>query len=465
MALVTVTKNGTSMTVDQANLGIWTGAGWSQQGASAPQAPTATRPSVFSTPTQQTNIAPMPDSATPQGMTRLQVGQFESLDQFQNDYDDIRAVGNPDAGGYWVGYKIPKATVIAPNGQRVVVRTDNRPGKFRTLNEMTNQGFKVEKAPGISADNTIVAPGATNMATRPIIQLASGQRISPQDPNYDVYASQQGAQKVPQSNIASVAGATPNAATTGGDQSGWTDSMKQGYKQSSDALNERLTAQAGWTDSMKQTYEALQSYTNDLRNQGKIVNPKVKLDDSVIGRLMDQAKTEISPFYKQIFEQANTDLSRALKSTAQDLEGRVRNIGQAFGRGTEQAQESFARRGLEFSSDRTREEQRLADEAKTGIEEASRTAEEAAMRAGTATEREVGSANITASRQVVPTGWTPLQGKPGQYGLGAATGSRDLFAPVGGTIGTTERAKEYDVQSRKNELINAEQNIRSAYTM
>lgn len=164
--------------------------------------PTYTPP----TNTQQTNTQSnqssdpyfyTPTEPIPAGYDKLDIkwaSDFEKL-KATSDYENIRAVGNPDHGGYYIAYKIPTAVVIGPNGERVKVRTDNKTGTYRTEAEMLAQGFQKESAPGVAANGSTPGNTAMSVGNRPTLITAYGQTVSPTDPNYSAYENSPGVRK------------------------------------------------------------------------------------------------------------------------------------------------------------------------------------------------------------------------------------------------------------------------------
>lgn len=214
MALMQVQKNGTIMQIDAGNLSIWTSAGWTPvQQSSSSSTPTSsqTQPTTQSQPSQ-TYTPPQPTSSAPTSGGNVNLAAYgitnpnqsltsDQMARLQADYDNLQPVNVVDGGVYktigYTGYLIPKATVVGPNGDRVVVRTDNLTGKYRTANEMTSQGYKIEgNTPGQSADKTITSNGVMDQGQRPALKLRDGTIVQPTDPNYDKYSTVQGVTKI-----------------------------------------------------------------------------------------------------------------------------------------------------------------------------------------------------------------------------------------------------------------------------
>lgn len=219
--------------------------------------------------------------------------------------------------------------------------------------------------------------------------------------------------------------------------------------------------QTGWTDSMKQSYAAMQGYVEKITSNGQIVNPDIKIDDAMIQRFTNQAKTELGSYYGQIFNQADQDLKTAAESISQGYAKNARDIGLQYGNQLENKQEDLAARGLGLGQFRDQEEKKIADAAGRSLQDATDAATEAARKVGTAGERELGSAKIGSFNPSITTGQSLQLGAPGQYGLTGGNGTRSLFSATGNTTGTLQADQLNAEESRKQELINNERGLRA----
>lgn len=231
------------------------------------------------------------------------------------------------------------------------------------------------------------------------------------------------------------------------------------YKASSDVP--QATDQSGWTDSMKQMYDALNQYISKMEAQGKRLNPNITIDDAIIQKFKNQAKTELDPYYSQVFQQAEEDIKRGLSQIGQDYETKARSLGLEYGKALEGTQEKFARKGLEFSSQRGKAEQSLADAAQRSLEGLQLGSQRQAGEIGIKGERELGSSLFPKSDMML-SGYSPTQGRAGVYGF-QSIGGRSLFTPSGtvGT-GTLQRDRLFGEEQRVRDLTEAERQYRAA---
>ncbi len=283
------------------------------------------------------------------------------------------------------------------------------------------------------------------------ITLPNGQVVSPQDPNYATYAQQMG--------ISSTGTGTAEAAPFGMSE------LQRGPGQGT-TQTPYVPAGAGdmsnWPPQLQEAYNAVKAQMDTLAAQGKRINPNITIDQSTIDRFLTQAKSEVDPYYSQLISQAQSDLNKALTRTSEDYATKERQLGQTYGKNLESTQESFARRGLNFSSDRTKAENILATDTNQALTAAQQEAQRSAQDAGTPYERKLGSSFLPdTSGATIGIGAQAMTGTPGVYGLSSANQSRQLFNPTPDTFGTLQADQITAEKTRQNDLINSERQLRS----
>lgn len=210
----------------------------------------------------------------------------------------------------------------------------------------------------------------------------------------------------------------------------------------------------GWTDAAKQAYLDTKSHLNDKAANGQVVNPNVTVNADLTQKYLEQAQNELGPQFAQTLKQAQQDLKTAGERLAQDTATKVRDIGLQYGQNLEAAQQNYANRGLEFSSSRDKTEAQLATSAQNALDQTTQDALRSGQDIGQQGERLLGSTNMAGvPQQQIATGQSPIVGLAGQYGLGAATGSRNLFTPEGNTFGTMQGYQANAIESLKNDLV------------
>ena len=166
-----------------------------------------------------------------------------------------------------------------------------------------------------------------------------------------------------------------------------------------------------------------------------------------VDTFLQQAQTELGPYFNQLFQQAQQDLQTGFRQIGEDVGARELELGQQYGRSLENIQEDAARRGLTFSTIRNQQEKSLADQTQEAIETGRREAERRALELGTQGERTLGTANLPQLPNAIPNAPRPITGQTGVYQLQPTTGTRNLFAPVGNTVGKLESQRDLGIES------------------
>ena len=232
---------------------------------------------------------------------------------------------------------------------------------------------------------------------------------------------------------------------------------------SADSAAQPAAPQGSQADPQSETLQWLSKYLADNFAQGKVINPEIDITPEITTKFMSQAESEAEPYYANLIRQTRQDMETAMSRAQQDFGTKADDIGRQFGFNLENVQESFARRGLEYSSDRSRAEQDLAGQAQRDLSAAAETTARAGQDIGNKAERYLGTQNLPSQQYSVGIGREPILGKPGVYGLSGPTGTRTLFEGSGNVPGAVEREKTFDVQKRVNDLIQAERQYRSGF--
>lgn len=473
-------------------------------GSSPSPTTSSTRPPVFSTPAPAPTPAPAAefdwDAQTKQQKASIpsnyKTVSSSVASQIQNgsstDYEDIRTVskkvGNSIDVEYYA-YQIPKATLVNAQGQRVVVRTDGKPGsaKLPSSNDMFSQGYRLEKAPGVPVQpftttgqqtQQTQTNGAIDQRQNPDILLPDGRHITSSDPQYSQLKDVPGSLQInPQTGavVPSINGNIQTFAdgsqldlstglpiarnTQGAPSSSGTPTVPQGSDIGSTITGVDTN---GWTEPMKQAYQAMSDYVTKLTSQGKIVNPNITIDDSTIARFADQAKAELDPYYKQVFDQATQDVQTAISRAKEDYSTKEKGIASNFAQNLEGTQENYARRGLEFSSDRDKAEQQVRTQTQSDLDAAQRATTRSIQDISTQGERKIGSDGLPSLDTSLSFSSVSNQSRPGIYSLNPGTQTTRAFNPLGGVTGDIGRQQLFDTESRKNDLINNERQYRAS---
>lgn len=203
----------------------------------------------------------------------------------------------------------------------------------------------------------------------------------------------------------------------------------------------------------------LNQHLTDQGANGQAVNPALNITPEMTQKYVDAAHAAYKPYYDQLYGQGKADVTKGIQRTAEDYQTSVNKIGQDYGKNLEATQENFAKRGLNFSTDRNRAEGTLASSANTAIGNEVQAAMRDANDIGTKSERILGSSMMPTNLASINSGYTAGLGQPGQYGLNTGNQSRQLFNPLGGQIGDYERNQSSDERNWAAEAIAAKRKL------
>lgn len=195
------------------------------------------------------------------------------------------------------------------------------------------------------------------------------------------------------------------------------------------------------------------TYLEDLKAQGKKLNPNVEIEPATIQKFLDQATQEIEPYYSQQIGVIKDDVKRSLDTLQKQFTLQRQQDEQQFKRSIESTQESAADRGTIFSGRRARDEQDLSQSQQRASESAAISAAQQAGNILRGTEQQIGSRNLDFT--------APTFTAPTVSASGFQTGrTLDVFNPSNIT-GSLERERTTAIQSRKNELEQLERSRRA----
>lgn len=211
----------------------------------------------------------------------------------------------------------------------------------------------------------------------------------------------------------------------------------------------------GFTAEQNAQLDAIQQHI-----ENNPINPDVEINQQTLNDYLTQAKSELAPYYNQLFSQGKQDVTTGMGQINEDLAASERSLEKNYGRQLEGVQSDAANRGLTFSSIRNTNERTLADTTQEAIEAGRREAQRRALSLGTAAERQLGSSNLPdlATTSDAPT---PILNRPGVGSFAKPVTSRSLFAPVGGTTGTLQQDRLAAETGRQKELAGIERQDRA----
>lgn len=201
----------------------------------------------------------------------------------------------------------------------------------------------------------------------------------------------------------------------------------------------------------------MQGYLDKLISSGKTVNPNIELTPAEIQGFLDQASTEINPYYKSQFDVIKKDLSSNLDLLQKSYELNKENSLSDFTKSLGASRESASGAGTIFSGVRGKNEQQLVDAENRILKGQDLQTKQSAQNAVTTAERQIGSRNL--SDITLPTFNSVTASNSG---LGSFVPSRTLdYFSSGGITGSLEREQTTAVQSRAANLEEAARKTRA----
>lgn len=261
----------------------------------------------------------------------------------------------------------------------------------------------------------------------------------------------------PNANYFNQGGSTPTGTTPGNTQSTPTGTTgttpTSGTSPTSNPQGTALDV-ATLPPEFQQLYSQLETYLQQLQQRGQVLNPDVNITPEQTLSFLNQAKSEINPYYASQLRLATDTLSKTLnygianeqKSETQaqrDYSTNLRTLG-----------ESSADRGFAQSGLRQRDEGNLAYDTNTSIQNARDALSYNAGNAASSFAQQYGSANLPS----LNIGNAP-RALAGQPGFQNSSGSSPLYqlspSVYQGLKGSNEYQQEADVQNRASQLESA----------
>jgi len=179
---------------------------------------------------------------------------------------------------------------------------------------------------------------------------------------------------------------------------------------------------------------------------GKVINPNIEITPEQVKKFTDQAISELDPYYQEQISNYKQDLDTSISRLTEDFETGVRNAEDPFKRNLEVVAENEAQAGTVYGSERKKREDINVQNQQQAIDEVSKGLGRDVEDSYTKAERTLGSDVLSGIK-------TPkiAEYKVSNQGI-SKTGSRDLFDPKGGMIGSLQKEKTTAVKSRSSEL-------------
>jgi len=179
---------------------------------------------------------------------------------------------------------------------------------------------------------------------------------------------------------------------------------------------------------------------------GKVINPNVEITPEKIKEFTDQAITELDPYYQEQIRNYKQDLDTSITRLTEDFNTGIRNAEDPFKKNLAAQAESEAQAGTVYGSERGVRETTNVNEQQQKIDEVSKGIKRDVEDDYTSAERKLGSDVISGIE-------TPKLAEYNVTNQGFQnTGSRSLFSPTGGVVGSLQKEKTTAVANRASDL-------------
>src|SRR3990167_3656426 len=194
----------------------------------------------------------------------------------------------------------------------------------------------------------------------------------------------------------------------------------------------------------------------DNLSQGQQINPNIELDPSVIQGFLDQASSEIEPYYSSQINLMKDDLGKNLEYLSKQYTLGKEESEAKFKETLAGSREQRAGTGTVFSGGRGRQEQAFGESQSRNLEQSALETQRQAQGQYSQAERTIGSRNLSG---ITTPSFESFSASP--EGAGSFTPGRNLsFTGTGDVVGSLERERLTSERSRANELEFAERQRR-----
>ena len=484
MALITMRKpDGQTMTIDENSplKASLTAQGWSQVSASATTSPTTTTSSSStSSKTSSGWVDPANGNPTPVG-----VGQLKT----EYDKQNIESKSENKSSNELFGSSTTNTSGIttvnslynkyfnrdATSAESSYWTSQKGDGSSASLNRMyqsleTQLKTDYKNASGIDYDGSPITQGQTKTQNQLSGQTSTSAGKTFYRDGVDIYDASTG-QKISSTDWANnwsgkatevtnpQASDTGDMGDTGTGETGIDLSMYDSIINGDAFLSEQFKDENIKTNFSKMSPTLQMAYLQMLQSlgktieAGKVINPNIEITPEKIKEFTDQATSELDPYYQEQIKNYKADLDTSISRLTEDFKTGVRNAEDPFKRNLAVQAENEAQAGLTYGSERGVRENINVSDQQQKIDELAKTTGRSLEDTYKQAERTLGSDVLGSVNASLPTYGVSNQGF-------SSTGSRNLFAPTGGVIGSLPKEQTVAVKGRASELEEAYRNQR-----
>jgi hypothetical protein len=208
-------------------------------------------------------------------------------------------------------------------------------------------------------------------------------------------------------------------------------------------------------DPMTLVLDQIQAYLDKLATLGQTINPNVEITPAKAAEFLSQAEREIDPYFASQLKLAKEGFMRSIGYTAEDITRNEKEMEKKYGQTVRQLGSSLAEAGMTLSGERNLQEQNLAQDTQSQMDQNRRLA---SFNAGTAARQFAGEWGSSAVQNAPNIAAAPrvLAGQESFASSGSSNPFYELSPDVyNGLTGSQQWNRQTQVRSRAAELENA----------
>ena len=204
----------------------------------------------------------------------------------------------------------------------------------------------------------------------------------------------------------------------------------------------------------------MRDYLAELKKQGNKINPNIELTPETVKQFLDQATTELSPYYKEKIGAIQQDLYKNLDDLQKQYEYNKKQEEGQFRTALGKSREERSGMGTIFSGARGAEEQQALETEQLRSDETTRKFAQQGASLAAETAKQIGTRNITGLEGYTLT--APRVSLAGAFGQGSPTSyASEGLRSYGTLTGEVPREQTTATQLRSKELEEAERSRRA----
>jgi len=230
----------------------------------------------------------------------------------------------------------------------------------------------------------------------------------------------------------------------------------------------------GWNETMISLYASLNDYLEGLIMGGQMINPDIQIDEALASEFLQQAKTELDPYYGQIISQSRRQLLQQSAFAQQQADLSIQSAQASAASSTRSASlsrqgaveraeyerkiaqgdlpQQMAEMGLAFSGERIKAAGRIDEATQMSINQANRAYSSAASASSAAAQRAISSTQLGLRQNMFNLGF----GAEEKFGSEFAGGLNLPYYQISdGVVGALERERTTAEQLRASQIESA----------